>query len=78
MRERLGNAVTDLRFQRATMWVAALSTAALDTLRWDYDAIVADYFENNLVRQDYLITRAHQALAGSPRSKSGLGRNAYP
>ena len=65
-------------FVKVVETLAATDPAALETLRWDYDAIVADYFENNLVRQDYLITRAHQALAGSPRSKSGLGRNAYP
>jgi SAM-dependent methyltransferase len=32
--------------------------AKLDQFRREYDALVSEYFENNLVRQDYLITRA--------------------
>ncbi len=84
IRERLGNAVKDLRFDRATMRVPALSLphnrtatektagpmlklveslsatdpAKLEIYRREYEATVADYFEDNLVRQDYLITRA--------------------
>ncbi len=84
VRERLGSAVKDLVFDRATMLVPALSPqhsrriaertagplvklvefltatdpARLVTFRREYDAIVADYFENNTVRQDYLLTRA--------------------
>jgi SAM-dependent methyltransferase len=84
VRERLGDAVKDLRFDRAVMRVPALSLqhnrrvmektagpvlklveslgatdpAKLETFRREYEAVVADYFEDNLVRQDYLITRA--------------------
>ena len=84
VRERLGDAVKDLRFDRAVMRVPALSLqhnrmvmektagpvlklveslsatdpAKLETCRREYEATVADYFEDNLVRQDYLITRA--------------------
>jgi 2-polyprenyl-3-methyl-5-hydroxy-6-metoxy-1,4-benzoquinol methylase len=84
VRERLGDAVKDLRFDRATMRVPALSlqhnrttmektagpvlklvesltasdSARLETYRREFEATVADYFENNVVRQDYLITRA--------------------
>lgn len=84
IRERLGAAVRDLIFNRATMLVPALSPqhnrvvaestsgplvtlveslAATDpvrlaTFRREFEAIVADYFEDNTVRQDYLLTRA--------------------
>jgi SAM-dependent methyltransferase len=84
VRERLGDAVKDLRFHRATMRVPALSLqhnrmamektagpirklvetlaatdpARLEAYRREYEATVADYFEDNVVRQDYLITRA--------------------
>ncbi len=84
VRERLGSAVKDLVFDRATMRVPALSPqhsrrisertagplvklveflaatdpARLAAFRREYDAIVADYFEDNTVRQDYLLTRA--------------------
>ena len=84
VRERLGDAVKDLRFDRATMRVPALSPqhnraaaeksagpirklvesltasdpASLETYRREFEAIVADYFQDNIVRQDYLITRA--------------------
>jgi len=84
VRERLGDAVKDLRFDRATMRVPALSPqqnrtamektagpilklvesltatdpARLETYRREFEATVADYFEDNVVRQDYLITRA--------------------
>jgi SAM-dependent methyltransferase len=84
VRERLGSAVKDLVFDRATMLVPALSPqhsrrmaeraagplvklvefltstdpARLVSFRREYEAIVADYFEDNIVRQDYLLTRA--------------------
>ena len=84
VRERLGDAVKDLRFDRATMRVPALSLqhnrtamektagpilklvesltasdpARLETFRREFEATVADYFEDNVLRQDYLITRA--------------------
>jgi len=84
VRERLGNAVKDLRFDRATMRVSALSLqhnrammektagpiiklvesltatdpAKLETFRREYEATVADFFQDNVVRQDYLISLA--------------------
>ena len=84
VRERLGSAVSDLVFDRATMHVPALSAghvrgmvertagpilklvdalAASDpdklaTFRREYDALVADYLEDNVMRQGYLLTRA--------------------
>jgi len=84
VRERLGDEVTDLAFDRDTMMVPALSiqhfrstierTAGpivrlvehlgatdperLAQLRREYDAIVAEYFADNTVRQGYLLTRA--------------------
>ena len=84
VRERLGDAVKDLRFDRATMRVPALSLqhnrtatektagpilklvesltatdpARLEIYRREFEATVADYFEDNVVRQDYLLTRA--------------------
>jgi hypothetical protein len=84
VRERLGAAVRDIVFDRATMRVPALSVqharemieqsiglllkvvqmlAATDPqklgrFRAEYDAITADYFEDNFVRQGYLMTRA--------------------
>jgi 2-polyprenyl-3-methyl-5-hydroxy-6-metoxy-1,4-benzoquinol methylase len=87
VRERLGDAVKDLRFDRATMRVPALSLqhnrtamektagpilklvgsltasdpARLETFRREFEATVADYFEDNVVRQDYLITQAIKA-----------------
>jgi SAM-dependent methyltransferase len=43
--------------------VELLSTNAskLDAFRSDYDALVAEYFEDNVVHQDYLLTRAIKA-----------------
>jgi len=44
-----------------TKLVEALSTsdqARLSEFRREFDALVAEYFEDNLVRQDYLLTRA--------------------
>src|SRR5437867_8632791 len=84
VRERLGDAAKDLRFDRATMRVSALSLqhnraamektagpilklvdsltatdpARLETYRREFEATVADYFEDNVVRQDYLMIRA--------------------
>jgi SAM-dependent methyltransferase len=84
VRQRLGAAVKDILFDRATMNVAALSPrhhravtektagpmvrlvealsvsdpARLEQFRREYDAIANEYFEDNLLRQDYLITRA--------------------
>jgi hypothetical protein len=84
VRERLGTAVNDILFDRATMLVPALSPqhlrsftertagpmvklveslavsdpSKLVTFRREYDALVAEYFEENMVRQDYLITLA--------------------
>jgi SAM-dependent methyltransferase len=84
VRERLGSAVTDLLFDRATMLVPALSPqhqrmhmeqhagplrklvetlsqgdpARLEEFRARYDALVARYMKENIVRQGFLITRA--------------------
>lgn len=84
VRERLGDAVKDLQFDRQCMLVPALTiqnyrdhierTAGpmlkliemlgtkeperLAQFRREYDALIAPYFEDNIVRQDYLLTRA--------------------
>jgi SAM-dependent methyltransferase len=84
VRQRLGSAVKDILFDRATMLVPALSTshhrmaseksgvsmvrlvaelegrdpAKLEKFRREYDALAGEYFEDNVLRQDYLITRA--------------------
>jgi SAM-dependent methyltransferase len=84
VRQRLGDAVKDIHFDRATMLVATLSPqhhravtertagptvrlvetlsasdpAKLEKFRREYDALAEEYFEDNLLRQDYLITRA--------------------
>ncbi len=84
VRDRLGDAVREITFDRDRMSVPALSpqnyeafierTAGpmlklveslsatdpdrLAQFRRDYQALAAEYFENNLVRQDYLLTRA--------------------
>jgi SAM-dependent methyltransferase len=83
VRERLGNAVKDIVFDRATMLVPALSPqhqrvllertagpaikvveslaadpSKLAAFRREYEAIAAEYFEDNAVRQGYLMTRA--------------------
>jgi SAM-dependent methyltransferase len=86
VRERLGGAVKDIVFDRATMLVPSLSPqhfrsftertagpmvklveslavndpSKLATFRREYDALVGEYFEENVVRQDYLITRARK------------------
>ena len=84
VRQRLGSAVKDILFDRATMLVPALSPshhrraseksagsmvrlvaeleannpAKLKQFRREYDALAGEYFEDNLLRQDYLLTRA--------------------
>ena len=84
VRERLGKAVRDILFDRASMLVPALSpqhfrghlerTAGplikmvqmlsatdpdrLRAFRQEFDAIAAQYLQDNIVRQDYLLTRA--------------------
>ena len=84
VREQLGNAVTDVRFDmgrilspalspqhnrvfsertigpltRAVDALAAANPAALAALRAELDALAAEFFEDNTIRQDYLMTRA--------------------
>ena len=84
--QRLGNAVSDIVFDRGHLLVPALSpqhfrlhiersagpvmkmvqtlsATAPDRLqeyRRQFDAIVAQYMQDNLVRQDYLLTRARK------------------
>jgi SAM-dependent methyltransferase len=83
VRERLGDAVSDIVFDRQRMLFPALSlphyrelvertagpmlklvemlrsdAARLEQFRRDYDAMIAPYYEDNVVRQDYLLTRA--------------------
>jgi SAM-dependent methyltransferase len=84
VRQRLGSAVKNILFDRATMLVPALSPshqrtaseksggsmvrliaelegsdpAKLERFRREYDALASEYFDDNLMRQDYLITRA--------------------
>jgi len=84
VRQRLGSAVKDILFDRATMLIPALSPShqrtlaekssfatmrlvaallhsdpfQLEKFRGEYDALAGEYFEDNLLRQDYLITRA--------------------
>jgi SAM-dependent methyltransferase len=84
VRERLGNAVRDIAFDRDTMQAPALSpqhhramterTAGpmvklvenlsandqtkLATFRREYDALATEFFHDNFVQQDYLMTRA--------------------
>lgn len=87
VRERLGAAVRDIVFDRATTAVAALSVghhremteraagpavklveslaasdpARLAAFRAQYDALTAEYFDDNAIRQDFLMTRAIKA-----------------
>jgi hypothetical protein len=87
VRQRLGDAVREIVFDRATMRVPTLSaqhsrammerTAApviklVETLgetdpgklarfRSEYEAMLAEFLEDNIVRQDYLMTRAIKA-----------------
>jgi SAM-dependent methyltransferase len=84
VRDRLGAAVKDLVFDRATMLFPALSPqhgrrmmertagpviklveslatsdpSKLTDFRREYEALATEYFQDNVVRQDYLITRA--------------------
>lgn len=84
IRQRLGAAVRDVVFDRATMLIPALSLAhhrlnaekssgsivrlvktlkegdpaKLEQFRREYDVLTSEYFEDNLLRQDYLLTRA--------------------
>ena len=84
IRERLGNMVKDIVFDRRSILVPALSpqhfrttlerTAGplvkvvetlrskdpdrLETFRREFDGVIAQYLESNVVRQDYLLTRA--------------------
>jgi len=84
VRERLGTAVKDVVFDRATLLFPALSPQhqratteraagpmvklvetlqqsdpkKLADLRREYDALAAEYFSDNVVRQEYLLTRA--------------------
>lgn len=84
--KRLGIGVNNIRYQRATMFVPALSLAhfrgnveraagpviklietlaatdpvRLESFRKEFDAIVAPYFADNIVRQDYLMTAAQK------------------
>jgi SAM-dependent methyltransferase len=86
VKERLGSAVKDIFFDRATMLVPALSpshhrTASekssgsmarlvatlkgghsekLEQFRREYDALAGEYFEDNILRQDYLMTRGRK------------------
>jgi SAM-dependent methyltransferase len=84
VRQRLGAAVRNVYFARATMVIPALTVrhhrmasekasgmvvrlvatleasdpARLEQFRREYEAVASEYFEGNLLRQDYLITRA--------------------
>jgi SAM-dependent methyltransferase len=83
IRQRLGDAVTDIMFDRSIMLFPALSPqhyrkgieetlgpvvklvaalkdepAKLEAFRAKLDGFIASYFENNVVRQHYLMTRA--------------------
>jgi SAM-dependent methyltransferase len=84
VQQRLGAAVRDILFDRATMLIPGLSPsnhrtasekssgamvrliaelekgdpAKLEQFRREYDALASEYFEDNILRQDYLITRA--------------------
>ena len=86
VRQRLGNAVEDVMFDREYMLVPALSpqhfrsnversagpmikmvqslSAAdpnrLRAFRQEFEAVVAQYLRDNVVRQDYLLTRARK------------------
>ncbi len=83
IRDRLGDKVKDLRFDRATMTVPVLSpqhqrataerigpmrklvemlsatdAAKLEAFRREYEAVVSDYIQDNVIQQHYLMTRA--------------------
>ncbi|HVO31111.1 MAG TPA: class I SAM-dependent methyltransferase [bacterium] len=86
VRERLGSAVTGLRFDRGTMPAPAMSPehfrdfaerfaapvqramgslkdepAKLARFRKEFDELIREYFTDNFVRQDFLMTRAIKA-----------------
>ncbi len=86
IRERLGDAVRDLTFDRGTMLLPALSLAHYRTLmeetagpfirivqalqgepaklaafRSEVEATAAPYYHDNVVKQDFLMTRATKA-----------------
>jgi len=84
VRQRLGSAVKEIQFDRATMLIPALSVhhhraaaerssgatvrvvaalqdsdpSKLERFRREFEAIAGEYFEDNLLRQGYLVTRA--------------------
>jgi SAM-dependent methyltransferase len=84
VRERLGDAVSDLRFDRGVMWVSALSPAhfrsmfertagpviklvehlsaadpaKLADFRREFESLVAEYHDQNVVQQGFLLSRA--------------------
>jgi len=84
IRERLGNAVRDIAFERGTIHAPALSLphfrllhertagpviklvenlsasdpAKLAAFRREYDTMAAEFFHDNFMQQDYLMTRA--------------------
>jgi SAM-dependent methyltransferase len=82
VRQRLGDAVSDLRFERGVLWFPTLSAAhygavlestgplgrvaadlasdpaALGAFRREFHALIAQWFADNAIRQDYLLTRA--------------------
>lgn len=83
IRDRLGDKVKDLRFERATMTVPVLSpqhqrasaerigpmrklvemlaatdAAKLDAFRREYEAVIDEYLQDNVIHQHYLMTRA--------------------
>lgn len=90
VRERLGDAVTDVLFKRGCMLAPALSPqhfraagertagplvklverlsaedpARLAAFRREYEALVAEFLSDNLVRHDYLMTRAVKRSGG--------------
>lgn len=86
VRERLGERVKDIRFERGTMQWPTLSPqhyrvwneaktgptvravqalakepARLEAWRREYEALVADYLVDNVMRMEYLLTRATKA-----------------
>jgi SAM-dependent methyltransferase len=84
VRERLGNAVKDITFDRDRMVIPSLSVphyrsnfeqtagpliklvealrssnpAVLEQFRRDFEALIAEHYWDNMIHQDYLLTRA--------------------
>lgn len=84
VRQRLGDTVEDVTFDRDRLLIPTLSPQhyrlererasgtmikmvealsatnpdRLQSFRWEYDALVSEYLQENVVRQDYLLTRA--------------------